>query len=365
MEIDFLNLKKANEKYQNEFKESFSNFLDSGYYILGSVVENFENSFAKYCGTKYCIGVGNGLDALTLILKGYLHIGRLKKNDKIIVAANTYVATILAIKRVGLIPVLIEPNERTYNLDPDLLNMKQKPKAVLVTYLYGQLSEIEKISAFCKKNNLVLISDAAQAHGAEDEKRNKAGNIANAAGFSFYPTKNLGALGDGGAVTTNDTQLASYIKKIRNYGFSTKKEIEFIGVNSRLDEIQAAFLNIKLKYLDKENDRRRNIAKLYLEGITNPDVIKPFWDFSKNHVFHQFVIRVKNREQFQNYLGQNGVQTMVHYPIPPHKQKAFKGHFSKQFALTEKLSDEVVSLPINAYINNVEISRIIELINKF
>ncbi len=259
--ISFLDLHKINLRFENEFKSKFTDFLDSGYYILGSNVDLFEKEYASYCGTKYCIGVGNGLDALRLIIEGYKALGKLKENDEVLVASNTYIATILAIKQAGLNPVLIESEEDTFNFDLSDLSksITSKTKAIMPVHLYGQLSPMNEINAIAKKNNLLVIEDAAQSHGAFSEDGEIAGNLGDAAGFSFYPTKNLGALGDAGAITTNNEELATIIKKLRNYGSSSKYVNQYVGFNSRLDDIQAAFLRVKLPYLNSDNKRRRAV----------------------------------------------------------------------------------------------------------
>jgi dTDP-4-amino-4,6-dideoxygalactose transaminase len=340
--------------------------LDKGWFILGDEVQSFETNFANYCGTKYCIGVGNGLDALVLIFKGYIQLGKLQKGDEVIVPANTYIASILAILQADLIPVLVEPRLESYNINPDLIADKftSKTKAVLAVHLYGQLAEIEKINAIANEHNLLVIEDAAQAHGAASNHL-KAGNLSDAAAFSFYPGKNLGALGDAGAITTNNESLANVLYSLRNYGSEKKYHNEFIGTNSRLDELQAAFLNVKLPYLDSDNEKRRAIAKRYLSEIKNDRIILPTWDLSDNHVFHLFVIRTNNREQFQNYLSENGIETMIHYPIPPHKQKAFATWNSLSFAITEQIHNEVLSLPISMIMTTGEVDFVIEIINNY
>ena len=298
--IKFLDLKKINAPYETAFQEKLKTVLHNGWYILGNEVAAFENNFANYCGAKYCIGVGNGFDALVLIFKGYIQLGKLQKGDEVIVPSNTYIASILAILEADLVPVLVEPKLETYNLNPDLIseNITSKTKAILAVHLYGQLAEMDKINAIAVKNNLIVIEDAAQAHGAISDFR-KAGNLSNAAAFSFYPGKNFGALGDGGAVITNDSELAKVIQSLRNYGSKAKYQNEFIGVNSRLDEIQAAFLNVKLPHLDSENSIRKAIANRYLKEIKNDKITLPFWEFTDNHVFHLFVIRTENREELQ------------------------------------------------------------------
>jgi dTDP-4-amino-4,6-dideoxygalactose transaminase len=364
--IKFLDLKKINTPYEPAFQEKLKLILANGWYILGNEVKTFESIFANYCGTKHCVGVGNGFDALVLIFKGYIQLGKLQKGDEVIVPANTYIATILAILQADLIPVLVEPKIETYNLNPDLIFEKitSKTKAILVVHLYGQLAEMEKINEIAIQNNLIVVEDAAQAHGAVSNFR-KVGNSSNAAAFSFYPGKNLGALGDGGAVTTNDAELAQIIQSMRNYGSETKYYTDYIGINSRLDELQAAFLNVKLPNLDAENSTRRAVAKRYLTEIRNDKIVLPFWDLSNNHVFHLFVIRTKNRDDLQHYLTENGIQTMIHYPIPPHKQKAFSHWNHMSFPITEKIHNEVLSLPMSPVLTDVEAASIIAILNQY
>lgn len=364
--IKFLDLKKINAPYGTAFQEKLKSVLESGWYILGSEVAAFETNFANYCQAKYCIGVGNGFDALVLIFKGYIQLGKLQKGDEVIVPANTYIASILAILEADLVPILVEPKLETYNLNPDLIleNITSKTKAILVVHLYGQLAEMEKINAIAIQNNLLVIEDAAQAHGAISNFR-KSGNLSNAAAFSFYPGKNFGALGDGGAVVTNDSELAKVIQSLRNYGSEAKYQNEFIGVNSRLDELQAAFLNVKLPHLDAENTIRKAIAKRYLDEIKNDKITLPFWNLSDNHVFHLFVIRTENREELQQYLLENGIQTVIHYPIPPHKQKAFKAWNHLFFPITERIHKEVLSLPISPVLTKEEVDFVVSILNQY
>ena len=364
--IKFLDLKKINEPFQEQFQEQLKTFLDKGWYILGNEVKTFEENFANFCGTKHCIGVGNGLDALVLIFKAYIQLGKIQKGDEVIVPANTYIASILAIKEADLVPVLVEPRLEIYNLNPELIQEKitSKTKAILAVHLYGQVAEMELINKIAKQNNLLVIEDAAQAHGAMVEDK-KAGNLADAAGFSFYPSKNLGALGDAGAITTNDDKLAKVLFSLRNYGSEKKYHNDLIGVNSRLDELQAAFLNIKLPNLDAENDIRREIAKRYLTEIKNPKIVLPNWDFTNNHVFHLFVIRTQNRDELHEYLLQNEIETMIHYPIAPHKQKAFTKWNSLSFPITEKIHNEVLSLPMSPVMTNDEVTKVIEKLNQW
>jgi dTDP-4-amino-4,6-dideoxygalactose transaminase len=354
--------------------------LEGGWYILGNEVTAFETNFAHYCGAKQCIGVGNGFDALVLIFKGYIQLGKLQKGDEVIVPANTYIASILAILEVDLVPVLVEPKLETYNLNPDLISEKitSKTKAILVVHLYGQLAEMEKITAIATKNNLIIVEDAAQAHGAispltpdcgiKERKKAPPSGAGGACAYSFYPGKNLGALGDGGAVVTNDEELAKVVQSLRNYGSEAKYQNEYIGVNSRLDEIQAAFLNVKLPHLDAENSIRRAIAQRYLNEIKNDKIILPTLSLRgtlQSHVFHLFVIRTENRNYLQQYLLENGIQTVIHYPIAPHQQKAFTSWNKLSFPITEKIHKEVLSLPISPVLTMDEVSFIVSILNRY
>ena len=367
MEVKFLDLHKINQRHEAAFKKKFQEFLDSGQYILGSELENFEKKFAAYCGVNFCVGVGNGLDALTLILKGYIQLGTLREGDEVIVAANTFIATILSVQHSNLKPVLAEPDEESFIISAEAIKKKitKKTKAIIVTHLYGQIRDMDVLKKIASENNLLLIADAAQAHGAEDIKGNKAGSIADAAAFSFYPSKNLGALGDGGAVTTNNEELANYIQKLRNYGISEKYVNKYKGVNSRLDEIQAIFLQEKLHFLDNDNELRRKIAARYCNEIKNEEIKLPNWDGSKNHVFYAYVIRVNNRNHFCDYLSNNSIGYIIHYPIAPHQQKAMIGIFDKKFPVTEKLSATVVSLPVSPVMNADEVTRVVEVLNEY
>jgi dTDP-4-amino-4,6-dideoxygalactose transaminase len=364
--IHFLNLKKLNQPFEAAFEKKMKQFLDGGWYVLGNEVKQFETDFAAYCGTKYCIGVGNGLDALVLIFKAYIQLGKLKKRDEVIVPANTYIASILAVLQADLVPVLVEPKLDSFTINPDEIEYKitSKTKAILPVHLYGQLCEMKAIIEIAKKYNLLVIEDAAQAHGTEWNGI-KAGNFGDATGFSFYPGKNLGALGDAGAITTNYDELAEVLFSLRNYGSKVKYENEILGINSRLDELQAAFLNIKLKQLDSENDFRRNLAKQYLSEIKNDKLILPAYDFSKNHVFHLFVIRTSNRLALQYFLKDNGIETMIHYPIPPHKQKALSDWNNLSFPITEKIHEEVLSIPLNSSVSKTEVDYIISKLNSY
>ncbi len=365
--IPFLDLKQVNARFHKPFEDAYREFLNSGNYILADQVARFETNFASYCGTKYCIGVANGLDALTLIFKSYIYLGKLKKGDEIIVPANTYVASILAIINSGLTPILVEPDCKTYTITASTIKkaIGKNTKGILVVHLYGQLVDMTSILNLSKSKNLIVIEDAAQAHGAKNAKAIKAGNLANAAAFSFYPTKNLGALGDAGAITTNDKALSSIVFKYRNYGSASKYNIDLIGVNSRLDEIQAMFLNIKLKMLDNDNLSRRNIAKMYLSHIKNDKIILPYFSHTADHVFHQFVIRVADRKGFIDYLKQNNVETGIHYPIPPHQQNGLLGYTKGNFVLTEHIHKTVVSLPIYPTMALHKVHKVIMYINAY
>jgi dTDP-4-amino-4,6-dideoxygalactose transaminase len=365
--IPFLDLKKINEPYEAAFQEKLKAVLANGWYILGNEVKEFETNFAKYCGTKYCIGTGNGFDALVLIFKGYIQLGKLHKGDEVIVPANTYIASILAILQADLIPVLVEPKLETYNINPDLIQSKitSKTKAILAVHLYGQLAEMDKINEIAVANDLLVVEDAAQAHGAISNQESAIKNQKSSVAYSFYPGKNLGSLGDAGAVTTNDSELAKTIESLRNYGSETKYYNDHIGINSRLDELQAAFLNVKLPNLNAENEKRRTIARRYLYEIKNDKITLPFWDLSNNHVFHLFVIRTQNRLHLQEYLHHNGIQTVIHYPIPPHKQKALLLWNHLSFPITQKIHDEVLSLPISPVLTMNEISYIVEILNRY
>tara|TARA_B110001450_G_scaffold253672_1_gene277538 strand:- start:924 stop:2021 length:1098 start_codon:yes stop_codon:yes gene_type:complete len=364
--IKFLDLKKLNTQYEIELKEAANSVIDSGWYLMGKELEAFELNYAAFCGTKYALGVANGLDALRLIFKAYIELGMMKKGDEVIVPANTYIASVLAISDNDLVPVFVEPNMATYNLDNKLIEkaITQKTKAILTVHLYGQISIDQQILDLCSKYNLKLIEDAAQSHGAKWNDK-ISGGIGDAAGHSFYPGKNLGALGDAGAVTTNDQVLAKTIAAIRNYGSEKKYENIYRGLNSRLDEIQAAFLNVKLKYIQKDIEARREVANYYLENIKNPEILLPTMLSEEGHVWHLFVIRSSRRDDLQKYLAEKGIQTLIHYSIPPHKQQAYKEYNKLSFPITENTHKSVLSLPISAIINDLELEKIVRAINKF
>lgn len=368
--IPFLDLKNINAQYRDQLIEACTRVIDSGWYINGGELESFEKNFAEYCGTNYAIGVANGLDALTLTLRAWKELGRLKDGDEVIVPSNTYIASILAVTANNLTPVLVEPNLTTFNIDPDKIEaaITAKTKVILPVHLYGQLAEMPRIMAIAKQHQLLVLEDSAQAHGAEIEGK-KAGNWGDASGFSFYPGKNLGALGDAGAVTTNDPELAKMLQALRNYGSHEKYKNLVPGVNSRLDEIQAAMLNVKLPYLDQETKHRREIAQLYLDGIRNPKIVLPLTDVDakhyEQHVWHLFVIRTEHREQLQQHLADAGIQTLIHYPIPPHKQQAYQEWNDLKLPITEQIHREVLSLPMGPTLSVEDAHKVIKICNTF
>lgn len=364
--IKFLDLQKVTTKYSEEIHEAVSRVINSGWYLQGKENEKFESDYAQYIGTKYAVGCANGLDALVWIFRAYIEMGIMKPGDEIIVPANTYIASILAISENGLLPVLVEPDIETYQIDDTKIEevITERTKAILIVHLYGQCAYTSRIGELCRKYNLKLVEDNAQAHGCMYHGE-KTGAIGDAAGHSFYPGKNLGALGDAGAVTTNDEELAQTIRAIANYGSQKKYVFKYCGRNSRLDEIQAAILDVKLKHLDEDIAIRKEIAKYYIEHITNPQIITPIvkdWDA---HVFHIFTVRCKKRDELLKYLTDNGVQTVIHYPIPPHKQECYKDWNSLSFPVTEQIHNEELSLPMSPVMTEEEIKKIVELINNF
>ncbi|ESU25835.1 DegT/DnrJ/EryC1/StrS aminotransferase [Flavobacterium limnosediminis JC2902] len=358
--IKFLDIKAINEPFEVAFQEKLKNFLATGWYILGDEVKAFEEEFSAYCGSKYCVGVGNGLDAIILTFKAYMEMGNLKEGDEIIVPANTYIASILGIIHAGLVPVLVEPDADTFNIDPKQIEAKisAKTKGMLIVHLYGQLAAMDEIMEIGYKYDLLIVEDAAQAHGLQFKG-------SHTRTFSFYPGKNLGALGDAGAVVTNDEKLAKTIRSLSNYGSEKKYYNDYLGFNSRLDELQAAFLRIKLPHLSIENNKRRAVANRYLSEIKNNKIRLPFYDGSDNHVFHLFVIRTEKRDELQQYLLDNGIQTMIHYPVAPHRQKAMKDFHHLSFPITEQMHDEVLSLPMSPVLGDKEIAHIIKTINAY
>lgn len=388
--IKFLDLQKINSKYSEEMKQAAVEVIDSGWYLMGQKLEQFEQHLAEYIGVKHAMGVGNGLDALRLILRGYIEMGVMQKGDEVIVPANTYIATILAITDNDLKPVLVEPDINTYNLDISQLekHITSRTKAIVVVHLYGQICWSEELENIAKKYSLKIIEDNAQAIGAEytysiekneqntpnkEQETQKSGGLGDAAGNSFYPGKNLGALGDAGAVTTNDEELAKVVRALGNYGSHKKYYNQYQGLNSRMDELQAAFLSIKLKYLDQENQHRREIAEYYLRNIQNPDITLAFPTTNTeqqtrnilSHVWHLLVVRHPKRDKLQAYLKEQGIQTMIHYPVPPHKQKAYKAWNDLSYPITEKIHQEVLSLPMSQVSNKDEIQIIVEALNQY
>lgn len=370
--IPFIDLKFINAQYRQDLIEAATRVIDSGWYIQGTELKAFESEFADYCGTKHAIGVANGLDALTLTLRAWKELGKLKEGDEVIVPANTYIASILAITENRLKPILVEPDEHTYNLCPikTTAAITSNTKAILAVHLYGQLAPMPELMALAGQHGLLVLEDSAQAHGAATNGK-KAGNWGHASGFSFYPGKNLGALGDAGAVTTNDGQLAQTIRALGNYGSHKKYENLYQGVNSRLDEMQAALLRVKLKHLDTETQRRQHIAAMYCEGINNSAIALPTQDSKLNiqhcasHVWHLFVIRTAERENLQTYLTEQGIQTLIHYPIVPHHQKAYQAWSNQSHPITEAIHNEVVSLPISPVMTDDQVQKVIEAINSY
>lgn len=360
--VDFLNLQEINSRFRNEILSSIERVIDSGWYISGEENKKFCEKFSRYCGVNHTIGVANGMNALELIIKAY----GFGNNDEIIVPANTYIASILAISENNCTPVLIEPDINTYNINPNLIEEKitERTKAIMVVHLYGQAVQMQKIWELAKKYDLKVIEDAAQAHGACYNGK-LVGNLGDAAGFSFYPGKNLGCLGDGGAVTTNDENLFDKISALRNYGSFIKYHNLYKGVNSRLDEIQAAILSVRLKYLDQDNARRREISKYYRDNIRNENITLPSAYDESAHVWHVFVVRTDNRDNFQRYLTENGIQTVIHYPVPPHKQPAYREWNRLSFPITEKIHRDVISLPMSPAMTDSEVEEVVEVVNRY
>lgn len=371
MNIPFLSLKDVTAKYASEIYEAARRVIDSGWYLQGVENERFEENYAKYIGSKYCIGCANGLDALIWIFRAYIELGVMKPGDEVIVPANTYIATILSITENGLVPVLVEPNPNTLEIDDNLIEERitDKTKAICIVHLYGRLAYTEKIADLCKKYNLKLVEDNAQAHGCTYNGI-KTGNLGDATGHSFYPGKNLGALGDGGAVTTNDEELAKTIRTLANYGSQKKYVFQYTGRNSRLDEIQAAILNVKLAHLDEDLKERQKVAAYYYENINNPLITLPERLDDANNVYHLFPIIVKgkeNRDRLQAYLLENGIGTVCHYPIAPHKQECYaKAEWNTpilSLPITERLADEELSLPMSPCMTADEVAYVVKLIS--
>jgi dTDP-4-amino-4,6-dideoxygalactose transaminase len=364
--IKFLDLKRINAQYSNDLKIAAEKVIDSGWYLLGENVEEFEKNLVTFQGCGYAVALGNGLDALRLILRAYKELGLMKDGDEIIVPANTYIASILAITDNNLIPVLVEPDQKTFNLDFDLIEKKitSRTKGIMVVHLYGRACWSNNLESLVEKYKLKVIEDNAQAIGAK-WNGTRTGSLGDAAGFSFYPGKNLGALGDSGAVFTKDQSLANVIRALANYGSEKKYINQYQGLNSRMDEIQAAFLSVKLKYVDVEIEKRRIVASYYLTHIKNNKILLPNSGNKDEHVWHLFVVRTKNRNDLQNQLYQNGVQTLIHYPIPPHKQVCYSNLNRSLLPITEMIHDEVLSLPISPIMTKEEVSAVVEAVNRF
>lgn len=359
--IAHLDLQRVNQPYQEEIAEAMRRVAESGWYILGKEVTTFEQNWATYCGTSHCIGVANGLNALELIFRAF----DFPEGSEVIIPANTYIASILSVTSLGLKPVWVEPDTKTLNIDPRKIERKITPrtKAIMAVHLYGKCCDMKPIWEIARKHGLKVVEDAAQAHGAMYHGF-KAGNLSDAAAFSFYPTKNLGALGDAGAVNTNDSDLARKIASLRNYGSTIKYYNDHIGTNSRLDELQAAILNVKLKYLETENQRRRELARFYLSEIKHPDLVLPNFKTLYEDAWHLFVVRHPKREQFIDFLMENGVQATVHYPIPAHKQRAYSEYNHLNLPITERIHNEVISLPLNPTLTDKEAEYIVQVINQ-
>lgn len=366
LDIKYSDLAKVNARHADEIKSAVNRVIDSGWFLRGSETEAFERAYAGYIGTSHCVGCGNGLDALTLILRAYIELGVMSEGDEVIVPANTYIATILAITRNRLKPVLVEPDINTLQIDDTLVEQAigSKTRAVMIVHLYGRCAYTEKIGEICRKHGLKLIEDNAQAHGCTFMGR-RTGSLGDAAGHSFYPGKNLGALGDAGAVTTDDDELAAMVSSLGNYGSARKYVFDHIGVNSRIDELQAAVLSVKLRHLDEDNEMRRRNALRYIREVTNRAVSLPSEDYWKHSVFHIFPLLCDHRDELQSYLGSHGVQTLIHYPVPPHKQRCYREWQSMSLPVTESIHHRELSLPVGPELTQEEVSRVIELINKF
>lgn len=364
--ISFLDLREINREYQKELIDVSKRVIKSGWYINGVETKRFEEEFSKYCGVKYTIGVGNGLDALTLIIRAYREMNIFSEDDEVILPANTYIASALAINENGLKPILVEPNIENYLIDPISIEKKitEKTKAIMVVHLYGESCDMEEIYKIARRYNLKIIEDSAQSHGAYYHNK-RCGNLGDASGFSFYPAKNLGALGDGGAVTTNDSELANTIRVLSNYGSSEKYRNLLKGLNSRLDEIQAGFLRVKLKYLDIEIKKRRLVAEYYLKNINNKNIILPTFREVNSHVWHLFVIRCDRRDELQIYLKNRGIETLIHYPIAIHQQEAYRELKMENYPITQRLAKEILSIPISGVQSLENIEKIVGAINEF
>lgn len=365
-DVPFLDLRAVNARYSEELKAAAARVIDSGRYVLGQELSSFEQEFADYCGTEHAVGVGNGLDALSLILRGYRDLGVLREGDEIIVPANTFIATFLAISQNNLVLVPVEPEPGSFNLDPAAVEKAIGPRtrAIIAVHLYGQLADMTTLQALARCYGLLLIEDAAQAYGACCDGT-RAGAFGDAAAFSFFPSKNLGALGDGGAITTSDTELIRRIRALRNYGSELKYEHLYQGVNSRLDEMQAAMLRVKLRHLDEDVQRRRAVARRYLDAIAHPLIALPAVTSPERHVWHLFVIRSSHRDALQSYLGRHGIQTLIHYPVPPHLQPAYAMLGTASLPISEQLHREVLSLPMGPTLQEADVARVITACQTF
>lgn len=365
--IKFLDLKGITDMYADEIKEAAGSVIDSGWYLQGNANRQFEEDYAQYIGTKHCVGVANGLDALIWIYRAYIEMGVMKPGDEVIVPANTYIASILAITENGLKPVLVEPNIETLEIDDSLIeqHITERTRSIMIVHLYGRCAYTEKIGDLCKKYHLKLVEDNAQAHGCQYKEGLRTGSLGDAAGHSFYPGKNLGALGDGGAVTTNDTELAECVRALANYGSQRKYVFKYCGRNSRLDEIQAAILDVKLRHLDDDNSRRQQIARYYYNHINNPFISLPRQLDDIQNVYHIFPILSPERDRLQQYLADKGIQTLIHYPIPPHKQECYKKWNSLSLPITERIHQQELSIPISQVLSDEEMRFVAQAINDF
>ena len=365
--IPFLSLKEVTAQHGAEIREAVTRVVDCGWYLQGEENKAFEAEYAQFIGTQYAVGCANGLDALIWIFRAYIEMGVMQAGDEVIVPANTYIATIIALTENGLVPVLVEPKLNTLEIDDDLIeaHITPKTKALCIVHLYGRCAYTEKIGALCKKYNLKLVEDNAQAHGCLYQDGRMTGSIGDVAGHSFYPGKNLGALGDGGAVTTNDKVLADTVRALANYGSTKKYVFKYVGRNSRLDEIQAAVLRVKLKYLVTDNQHRKEVAHYYIEHLDHPCVTLPDTLPMERNVFHLFPILCTRRDELHDYLEQHGVGTVIHYPIPPHRQECYKAWNAMQLPITEYIADHELSLPISPYLSLEDAQQVVDLINRF
>ena len=365
--MQFLDLKKITQQYADEIHEAVSRVTDSGWYLQGKENELFEQEYSSYIGTKYCVGCANGLDALTLIYRAYIEMGLMQAGDEVIVPANTYIASILAITENGLVPVLVEPKAETLEIDEEQIerHITERTRSIMIVHLYGRCAYTDKIGEICSKHGLLLVEDNAQAHGCRTADGRKTGGIGDAAGHSFYPGKNLGALGDGGAVTTNNQQLADTVRILANYGSSRKYVFKYAGRNSRLDELQAAVLRVKLAHLDDDNSHRSKVAQRYIDNIKNPLICLPETMYEGGNVFHLFPVFCERRDELQQYLHDNNVQTLIHYPIPPHKQECYSDWNAMSLPITEQLHQQELSLPISQVMTFDEADEVVRLVNRF